>query len=146
MTQALLSAEIEQEVPFHDVDSMAVAWHGNYVKYLEIARCALLKRIDYDYPQMHASGYLWPVVELHLKYVRPAYYGQRIKVRATLVEYENRLKFAYLIKDAITEDTLTRGHSIQVAVEAVSGELQFVSPDILRRNVEQIMNQPESAR
>jgi len=146
MTQALLSAEIELEVPFHDVDSMAVAWHGNYVKYLEIARCALLKRIDYDYPQMHASGYLWPVVELHLKYVRPAYYGQRIKVRATLVEYENRLKFAYLIKDAITEDALTRGHSIQVAVEAVSGELQFVSPDILRRNVEQIMNQQESAR
>ena len=35
------------------------------------------------YLQMHASGYLWPVVELHLKYVRPAYDGQRIKARAT---------------------------------------------------------------
>jgi acyl-CoA thioester hydrolase len=146
MNQTPLSAEIELEVPFHDVDSMAVAWHGNYVKYLEIARCALLKRFNYDYPQMHASGYLWPVVDLHLKYVRPAYYGQRIKVRATLVEYENRLKVAYLIEDAVTGESMTKGHSIQVAVEAVSGELQFVSPDILRRNVEQIMNQPESAR
>ena len=137
MNQAPLFADIELEVPFHDVDSMAVAWHGNYVKYFEIARCALLRRLDYDYPQMHASGYLWPVVELHLKYVRPARYGHRIKVRATLVEYENRLKIAYLIEDAITGEALTKGHSIQVAVEAVSGELQFVSPDILRRNVEQ---------
>ena len=138
MNRAHLSVDIELEVPFHDVDSMAVAWHGNYVKYLEIARCALLKQINYDYPQMHASGYLWPVVELHLKYVRPACYGQRIKVRATLVEYENRLKITYLIEDATTGEALTRGHSIQVAVEAESGELQFVSPDILRRNVEQI--------
>ena len=56
------------------------------------------------------------------------------------------MKIAYLIEDAVTEEALTRGHSIQVAVEAVSGELQFVSPDILRRNVEQIMNQQESPR
>jgi acyl-CoA thioester hydrolase len=86
---------------------------------------------------MNASGYLWPVVDLHLKYVRPTYYGQRIKVRATLVEYENRLKVAYLIEDTVTGETLTKGHSIQVAVEAASGELQFVTPDILRSNIEQ---------
>jgi acyl-CoA thioester hydrolase len=138
MNQAPLSVDIELEVPFHDVDSMAVAWHGNYVKYFEIARCALLRRINYDYPQMQASGYLWPVVELHLKYVRPAYYGHRIKVRATLVEYENRLKVAYLIEDTLTHEALTKGHSIQVAVESASGELQFVTPDTLRNNVEHL--------
>lgn len=127
-----LTAEIDLEVPFHDVDSMAVAWHGHYVKYVELARCALLRRIDYDYPQMHASGYLWPIVELHLKYVRPARYGHRIRVAATLVEYENRLKIAYLISDAQTGERLTKGHSVQVAVDAGTGELQYVAPDVLR--------------
>jgi acyl-CoA thioester hydrolase len=58
-----LSAEVMQEVPFHDVDVMEVVWHGYYVKYFELARCALLRRIDYDYPQMRASGYAWPVAE-----------------------------------------------------------------------------------
>ena len=58
-----LSAEALIEVPFHDVDVMDVAWHGHYVKYLELARCALLRQIDYDYPQMRDSGYAWPVVE-----------------------------------------------------------------------------------
>ncbi|MGS0467376.1 hypothetical protein ACU8V3_09605 [Cobetia marina] len=36
------SATVEMEVPFHDVDMMEVAWHGHYVRYLEIARCKLL--------------------------------------------------------------------------------------------------------
>ena len=41
-----LSAEVDVTVPFHDVDMMAVAWHGHYLRYIELARCALLDRIE----------------------------------------------------------------------------------------------------
>jgi acyl-CoA thioester hydrolase len=126
-----LSAEIDIDVPFYDVDPMHVVWHGHYVKYFEHARCALLRQIDYDYPAMQASGYLWPVVELHLKYVHSASYGQRLLARATLLEYENRLKIGYLISDRATGGRLTKGHSVQVAVHAATRELQFVSPKVL---------------
>ena len=126
-----LSAEIEIDVPFFDVDPMHVVWHGHYVKYFEHARCTLLRLIDYDYPAMQASGYLWPVVELHLKYVRSANYGQRLLAQATLLEYENRLKIGYLITDRASGERLTRGHSVQVAVDAATRELQFVSPKVL---------------
>ncbi|MBS1228775.1 MAG: thioesterase superfamily protein [Proteobacteria bacterium] len=127
---------IDVEVPFHDVDAMNVAWHGHYVKYFELARCALLRRFDYDYPQMQASGYLWPIVECSLKYVRPARYSQRLRVEATLVEYENRIKIAYLIRDAASGERLTKGHTTQVAVDADSGELQFVSPAVVFAKLE----------
>src|ERR1044071_2180350 len=90
-----LSAEVEIEIPFFDVDPMAVAWHGHYVKYFEVARCAMLRKIDYDYPKMQASGYLFPVVELYLKYVNAARYGQMVVVAAEVLEYENRLKIGY---------------------------------------------------
>ena len=126
-----LSAEVDLEVPFFDVDPMHVVWHGHYVKYFEQARCALLRRIDYDYPAMEASGYLWPVVELYLKYVNAARYGQRLTVQAKLLEYENRLKIGYLVSDRETKQRLTKGHSVQVAVHAATRELQFVSPQIL---------------
>jgi acyl-CoA thioester hydrolase len=126
-----LSAEAEIEIPFFDVDSMAVAWHGHYVKYFELARCAMLRKIDYDYPKMHESGYLFPVVEIYLRYVKPARYGQLVVARAELLEYENRLKIAYEITDRASGERLTKGWSIQVAVEAKTGELQFVSPKIL---------------
>ena len=129
------SAEIDVRVPFHDVDAMQVLWHGHYFKYFELARCALLQGIDYDYPQMQASGYLWPVVESQVKYVRPARYQQHLRVRAELLEWENRLKIGYLIHDAAGGERLTKGWTIQVAVHAASGELQFVSPTILREKL-----------
>ena len=125
------SAEVDIEVPFYDVDPMLVVWHGHYVKYCEQARCALLRGIDYDYPAMQDSGYLWPVVELHLKYVHSARYGQRLRARATILEYENRLKIGYLISDRDSGERLTKGHSVQVAVHAATRELQFVSPKVL---------------
>jgi acyl-CoA thioester hydrolase len=130
------SASVDVEVPFHDVDAMSVAWHGHYLKYFELARCALLRRFDYDYPQMQASGYLWPIVECQLKYVRPAIYGQRLSVEATLVEYENRIKIAYLIRDCGSGERLTKGYTVQVAVHAQTRELQFVSPATLFERLE----------
>ena len=126
-----LSAEVEIEIPFFDVDPMAVAWHGHYVKYFEVARCAMLRKIDYDYPKMHASGYMFPVVELYLKYVNAARYGQLVLVAAEVLEYENRLKIGYRIRDKASGQRLTKGWSIQVAVDAKTNELQFVSPKIL---------------
>jgi acyl-CoA thioester hydrolase len=129
-------AEVLLEVPFHDVDAMGVAWHGHYVKYFEAARGALLRAMDYDYSQMRDSGYLWPVVECQLKYVLPARYGQMLRVCAQLQEYENRLKVAYEIFDAASGERLTRGHTIQVAVDATSEEMQFVSPAGLLERVE----------
>jgi acyl-CoA thioester hydrolase len=137
---AKLTTSIEVEVPFHDVDAMNVAWHGHYVKYFEIARCALLRLFDYDYPEMKASGYLWPVVECHLKYVRPALYNQQLRVEATLLEYENRIKVGYEIFDVKSGERLTKGHTVQVAIDAVSHELQYVSPAIVFTNLGRVCN------
>lgn len=131
-----LVASAEIEVPFHDVDVMQVAWHGHYVKYFEIGRCALLRAFDYDYPQMQASGWLWPIVECHLKYVKPARYGQRVRVTASLMEFENRLRIAYELRDAATDERLTKGYTTQVAVDPNNGELQFVSPPVVREKLE----------
>ncbi len=131
-----LIASVDVEVPFHDVDAMNVAWHGHYLKYFELARCALLRLFDYDYPQMQASGFLWPIVECHLKYVRPALYSQKLRVEATLLEYENRIRIGYLIRDIDSGERLTKGYTVQVAVDATTRELQFVSPAIVLNNLE----------
>jgi acyl-CoA thioester hydrolase len=130
-----IQAKARVEVPFHDVDVMEVVWHGHYVKYFELGRCALLREIDYDYPRMRESGYMWPIVECHLKHVRPARYGQTLEVSAELVEFENRMKIRYVVSDASTGEILTKGHTVQVAVCVESRELQFVSPPALLERV-----------
>lgn len=124
-------AEIEMQVQFFDLDPMQIVWHGNYVKYLEVVRCALLDKIAYNYLEMKNSGFAWPVIDLQLRYVGPAKFGQILTLRADIVEWENRLKIDYLISDTATGKRLTRASSTQVAVEIASGEMCFVSPPVL---------------
>jgi len=126
-----LSTEITLTPAFHDLDPMQIVWHGHYVKYLELARCALLAKFGYDYPQMQASGYSWPVVDMRLKYVAPASYGQALLVRAEITEWENRLRIDYLIRDAVSGRRLNKAHTIQVAVEIASQQMQYVCPPVL---------------
>jgi len=138
MRTCTLKASAIVEVPFHDVDAMNVCWHGHYLKYFEAGRSALQRAFDYGYREMQASGYLWPVVEAHVKYVRPATYEQRIEVRTELLEYENRLKIGYELVDCETGQRLAKGYTIQVAVDAATRELQFVSPPVVFEKLERV--------
>ncbi|MFP6851432.1 MAG: acyl-CoA thioesterase [Pseudomonas sp.] len=138
-SKGVLQAEVEVLVPFFDVDMMEVVWHGHYVKYFEEARCALLDKLGHNYMQMRDAGYAWPVIDLQLRYIRGAQFGQRITVRADLVEWENRLKINYLIVDTTTGERMTRGSSVQVAVEIATREMQFVSPRALTDAVEKVL-------
>jgi acyl-CoA thioester hydrolase len=124
-------AEVEINVQFFDLDPMQIVWHGNYVKYLEVVRCALLDKIDYNYKQMQMSGYSWPVIDVQLRYIGSARFGQRLKLRADVVEWENRLKIDYLITDAETGARLTCASTTQVAIDMPTGEMCFVSPPVL---------------
>jgi acyl-CoA thioester hydrolase len=127
----LLTSEIEVEVPFHDADPMGVTWHGNYLRYLELARSALLNELGYNVRQMTASGYAWPIVDARVKYVKTTTFGQRLRVRATLEEYENRLKIEYSIMDSQSGEIVTKATTTQVAVDQQRGEMCFVSPQVL---------------
>ncbi|UTA48723.1 acyl-CoA thioesterase [Simiduia sp. 21SJ11W-1] len=127
---ALVTASAEVKVPFHDVDIMDVAWHGHYVKYFEIARCALLDKLAYNYREMRDSGYAWPVIDLAVRYPAPAKFAECLTVSAALVEWENRLRIEYAVHNAQGLRT-TYGHTVQVAVAIATGEMQFVSPPVL---------------
>jgi len=128
--QDLPSAEVLIDVPFYDADMLGIVWHGHYAKYFEIARCALLERLDYDYLTMKETGYVWPVIELHIRYIAPARFGQRIRVSAALKEYEYRMRIRYEIVDDETGNRLAKGISSQVAVNVESGEMCFGSPRV----------------
>ena len=130
MTQGRF-AETIIEVPFHDLDPVGIVWHGHYAKYLEIARCALLQSFDYNYDRMLESGYSWPVIDLHTRFVKPAVFAQRLRVRATLEEWEYRLRIGYRIVDHVTGDRICTGRTDQVAVDRKTGTMCLRSPAVL---------------
>jgi acyl-CoA thioester hydrolase len=124
-------AKVEIQVQFYDVDALHVVWHGHYAKFFERARCALMDGIAYSYAEMRDSGFAWPVIDLHVRYAQPAVLGQRIIVRAEMVEWEQRLRIEYVITDAVSGARLSKGSTTQVAVNIATGEMCFASPPIL---------------
>lgn len=126
----------DYEIPFFDVDAMHIMWHGHYVKYLEMARCAFLEEINYTYDVMKHYGYGWPIVQLNLKYVKPALFRQKIRVNLALVEYESCIRIEYTIVDLSSGEKLTQASTTQVAVEIKSAEMQLQTPQSWRSAVE----------
>jgi acyl-CoA thioester hydrolase len=126
--QDLITAEVISKTQFYDLDPMKIMWHGNYPRLLEQARCALLDRIGFNYHEMAETRFAWPIVDMRIKYVRPIRFSQEVRVTATLVEYENRLRITYRIVDARSGEVLTKAETVQVAVDMERHEVQFDSP------------------
>jgi len=131
-----ITATASMRVPFHDVDPANVVWHGRYFKYFEEVRRTSLEKLDYSYQSMMDSGYVWPVVDANIRFVRPLELDQRFTVTACIVEWELRLVIAYRIHDE--EGTLyTKGRTVQVPVDATTRELLIGSPSVLIERIEQ---------
>jgi acyl-CoA thioester hydrolase len=66
-------------------------------------------------------------------------YSQRIRVEARLVEYENRLKIAYVCRDDTSGEIVTKAHTIQLAVKIDTQELRLESPAVLLDKVREAL-------
>jgi len=137
---SLLKVSCPITIQFYDVDPMNVVWHGHYPRFFEEARGHLCTLLDYNYIQMKESGFAWPIVDMRIKYVRPLFLYQKIRVEAHLVEYKNRLKIEYFIYDQTSGELLTKAHTTQVAVDSETFEMQFESPEIFINKVEGTIN------
>ena len=127
---------------FYDLDPMNIVWHGNYPRFLELARVALLARIGFGYDAMQASGYAWPIVDMHIRYYRPLRLGAWIEISASITEWENRLKIEYLACDERTHKKTTKAHTIQVALDIGSETMLWQTPPILREKLAPFLASP----
>lgn len=122
---------VEIEIPFHDCDPANIVWHGHYARYFEVARCALLERLGYNYDHMLDSGYVWPLIDFQMRFIQPLRFKQKVRVQVRIVEWEFRLKMNYLITDVVSNERLTKGSTTQVAVHRQTQEMCLSSPRIL---------------
>jgi acyl-CoA thioester hydrolase len=135
MTEAM-EATTEIDIPFHHLDPMRIVWHGYYFEYFEAARRELLRSINYDYHQMEESGYAWPIIDCHCRYVKPITYGMRIRVNAKIMEHKFRLKIAYKIYDCKTNTCLCKATTTQVGFDIEKKQMCIGSPEALLKRLE----------
>ena len=103
-------------VPFHDVDALGVVWHGNYLRYFEVARTALERRLGVDLVDLRDQGVVCPVAESHCRHVAPLRFGDRVRCQAWVAGLDRRLTIAYLLHNRTTKRLSAEGWTVQVAV------------------------------
>ena len=123
---------------FFDVDAMNIVWHGNYVKFMEVARCSLLDKIGYGYKEMIKDGFAYPVTSINLKYVRSVYFSDTVNIKTYLVEYENCIKIKYEIFNEKGE-LCTKAESTQMALKLETNESCFECFPTFIQRVEKIL-------
>ena len=123
-----MKTTVYHQVAFHEMDPMGVVWHGNYANYFELARSALLRELGLDYIRMAEMGHQWPVVKLRVKYIRSARLNQKLAITAELKDYKNSLTMTFTIRDAETNTLITKGETMQMAVNTRTGETAITNP------------------
>jgi len=126
-----LCGAYEYRAEFFDVDSMNVVWHGNHVKYLEMARCAFLRDLDFSYMDMKKYGFVMPIVKLECKYITPLEFNEKFLIEVVLVEWDSFLRFNYTLKN-MQGNILSKASTSQVAVMIDSKETCFNLPQVLQ--------------
>ena len=67
-------------------DQMGVVYHGNYAQFYEIGRTEALRSLGLTYKNIEAMGVIMPVIDMHMKFVRPAYYDDLIRIDISVKE------------------------------------------------------------
>ena len=135
---SLYSAQMDYKVPFFDVDSMCVVWHGNYVKYMEIARCDLFSKLNYDYNDMKKDNFAYPIAKMDTKYIEPIVFNQEIVLKTYLEEIEPAIKMKYVFFDKKTNKKLFKASTLQIAIDIPTLKSRYDAPERLKKIIEEI--------
>ena len=105
-------------VRYAETDQMGVAYHGNYFAWFEVGRTDLLRAQGLTYKQLEGQDVRLPVIEAHVRYLRPALYDDVLEIRTRLVEMTGvRLQFEYDVVRSGDGDALAQATTSHAAVD-----------------------------
>ena len=127
--------EISFRIRYGETDQMGVVYHGNYAQYLEMARVEWLRDLGISYKKMEEEGVMLPVIDLSIKYVKPALYDDLITVKVFLKKKPAvRIEFDYEITNEVGE-LLATANTVLVFMD-MKRKRPMKCPDILLEKLE----------
>jgi len=128
------SYETRMTVAFHDLDPLQVVWHGNYLKYFDVARFGLFADAGVDlYDYMVNQQVVFPVTRSALKHIVPLRHSDAFICRAEVTEARYKIAMDFTIRRVADGTLCTRGSSEQLAVRLPKMEMEFeIPPEITR--------------
>lgn len=85
-------------VRYAETDQMAIVHHSNYPVWYEAGRTDFIKAMGMSYSQIEAEGILFPLLELHCKYIQAAKYEDVVTIETTLTKLSMvKAEFSYKV-------------------------------------------------
>ncbi len=128
-------------VPFHDVDITGRVWHGNYLKYFEIARSALFRAHGLEDAKLIPGQFALYVVESRCRHTAPLHYGDELRAVAWFREATHALSIDYEVVNVTTGKRAATGYT-KIAATDREGRLLLRLPDSIRERIEEISPAP----
>ena len=123
---------IEHRIYYYDTDKMNVVYHGNYLKWLEIARTEFF-RDTLPYSELEETGIMLPVKTLNIEYINSVKYDELIKIKIKLLELSKiKIKFLYEIYDENLENLKAKAETTNVFTD-LNGSLKRIDDAILMK-------------
>ena len=133
---SMYSFETKIRVRYGETDQMSFVYYGVYAQYYEVGRVELLRSLGLSYKEIEAMGFALPVVNMNIKYKKPAFYDDELTIRTTIKELPSaKITFHY---ETLNEkgDLLNVGEVILVFINKKTGKPCF-APDVIMNKIEE---------
>jgi acyl-CoA thioester hydrolase len=112
----MIQSRVQVTVRYAETDMMGIVYHGSYLPWFEIGRTTLLKDHGIAYRELEAAGYHLPVLEVGVKYLKPAFYDDILTIVTTLGEKPLlRIQLAYEVYRG--DELLATGHTTHAFID-----------------------------
>jgi acyl-CoA thioester hydrolase len=112
----MIKSQVQVTVRYAETDMMGVVYHGSYLPWFEIGRTTLLKEHGISYRELETAGYRLPVLEVAVKYLKPAYYDDVVTVLTTLADKPLlRIQLTYEVRRG--DDLLATGQTTHAFID-----------------------------
>lgn len=103
-------SELRLPVRYSETDAMGFVYYANYLIYFEVARTTALAELGHPYWEMEKRGVLIPVLRSHCEYLKPAHYGDTLKIRTVRSRPgQARIRFEYEVRREGEDSLLATG-------------------------------------
>lgn len=127
------SCEVGIRVPFHDLDPMNIVWHGNLMKYFDVARFALLDQCGIDLQDYYEkTSYLFPIIKTATKHIIALRNRDELLCKVTVREAKIKIVMDFEIRRRGQKQICASGRSEQVAVLYPEMKMMFEIPEDIR--------------
>ena len=80
------ASETTIRVRYAETDQMRVAYHARYLEWFEVARTDLLRHLGFPYRHLEEQGWLLPVIEAQVRFMKPAFYDDILTISCALAQ------------------------------------------------------------